>query len=70
MVELVLEWCKENPAIEEVYLHVQTSNQEAIRFYQKFGFQIEREIKGYYKKIEPPDCYLLNLKVKKNVSSK
>jgi ribosomal protein S18 acetylase RimI-like enzyme len=49
----------EKREVEEVYLHVQTSNEEALSFYKKFGFQIVETIKDYYKRIEPRDCYVL-----------
>ena len=45
--------------IEEVYLHVQTSNTEALNFYARFGFTIKDTIKNYYKRIDPPDCHVL-----------
>ncbi|DBA03789.1 TPA: hypothetical protein N0F65_005679 [Lagenidium giganteum] len=45
--------------IDHVYLHVQTSNSAALRFYQRFGFQVTDMIKNYYRRIEPPDCYVL-----------
>ena len=30
---------------------------------QRFGFEIVDELKGYYKRIDPPDCYILEKKV-------
>ena len=68
---------------EQVYLHVQTNNDDAVRFYKKHGyvhccpvyscdedlihwrhplyrFSVTGEIKNYYKRIEPPDCFVLS----------
>jgi ribosomal protein S18 acetylase RimI-like enzyme len=50
----------EDPNIEEAYLHVQTNNDGAIRFYEREGFQVTEMIKNYYKRIDPPDCYILH----------
>ncbi|TFJ82658.1 hypothetical protein NSK_006082 [Nannochloropsis salina CCMP1776] len=47
--------------IREIYLHVQTSNADAIHFYSKFGFETRSRIQNYYKRIEPPDCFVLSL---------
>lgn len=49
----------EDSNIEEAYLHVQTNNEGAIRFYDKHGFSIKEMIPNYYKRIDPPDCYIL-----------
>jgi len=45
--------------VQEIFLHVQTSNVAALKFYTSFGFQVTEEIPNYYKKIDPPDCYVL-----------
>lgn len=42
-----------------VLLMFQTSNAEAIRFYQRFGFEVGETIPGYYKRLDPPDAVLL-----------
>ncbi|CAG8624385.1 5815_t:CDS:2 [Ambispora gerdemannii] len=52
-----------HPKFIEVYLHVQMSNNEAISFYKKYDFDIVGTIEGYYKKITPPDAYILSKKL-------
>lgn len=58
---------KSEPAlasVDEIMLHVQTSNEDAIRFYEKFGFEKGELVEGYYKRIDPPDCYVLRKKLR------
>lgn len=46
--------------VEQVALHVQISNQDAIRFYTtRFGFVQGEMVENYYRRIDPPHCYLL-----------
>jgi len=59
LLNFVFKVCKDRPAIEAIYLHVQTSNEEAILFYKKFGFEIVETIENYYKRIDPPHCHVL-----------
>lgn len=51
--------------VAEIYLHVQTSNAEAINFYSKHGFVTKEKIPNYYKRIDPPDCYVLSKTLEK-----
>jgi N-alpha-acetyltransferase 50 len=51
--------------VEEISLHVQISNDDAIRFYtSKFGFVQGDMVENYYRRIDPPHCYLLYKKLK------
>lgn len=45
------------PKFTEIYLHVQISNEEALKFYKKYDFEIVGTVEGYYKKISPSDAY-------------
>jgi len=47
---------------EGVFLHVWTSNQEGIDFYKNFNFEVTETIQNYYKRIDPPDCHILELR--------
>ena len=55
----ILDAASKNSSILEVYLHVQTSNSEARDFYLANGFDQTETILNYYKRIEPPDCFVL-----------
>ncbi len=44
----------------EIHLHVQTHNTTAISLYEKFGFQKEKLIKGFYS--DGSDAYLMILR--------
>ncbi|KAJ6587154.1 acyl-CoA N-acyltransferase [Mycena vulgaris] len=47
------------PKIDRIYLHVQTSNAEAKRFYERHGFTQVGVHENYYKKIVPHDAWIL-----------
>lgn len=44
-------------------LHVQASNEAALAFYKKHGFDVVEKLEGYYKELEDPDCYVLNKRI-------
>ena len=37
----------------------QVNNEEAIRFYKKFGFEVTETLSGYYRRLNPPDAVIL-----------
>lgn len=51
--------------VVDVYLHVQESNDEALRFYEGYGFHVKEKLIGYYKRIEPADCYIVRKTVER-----
>eukprot|EP01126_Amoeba_proteus_P045598 TRINITY_DN5116_c0_g1_i10.p1 TRINITY_DN5116_c0_g1~~TRINITY_DN5116_c0_g1_i10.p1 ORF type:complete len:205 (+),score=24.80 TRINITY_DN5116_c0_g1_i10:63-677(+) len=62
LLEYVLDYSKKQHGkftIKDIYLHVQTSNEGAINFYKKFGFEKTDIVKDYYKKLEPPDAFII-----------
>ncbi|KAF1803979.1 acyl-CoA N-acyltransferase [Mucor lusitanicus] len=48
-----------DPIVTSIYLHVQTVNEAAIRFYTRNGFRIQSIVPDYYKLIEDRDAYIL-----------
>ncbi|KAL3923266.1 MAG: hypothetical protein SGILL_001752 [Bacillariaceae sp.] len=51
--------------VEEIVLHVQISNEDAIKFYTtRFGFTQGEMVENYYRRIDPPHCYKLYKKLR------
>ncbi|XP_074582911.1 uncharacterized protein LOC141839138 [Curcuma longa] len=63
MLKHVLNLSEKQNNISDIYLHVQTNNEDAIAFYKKSGFEIVDTIQNYYENISPPDCYVLRKEV-------
>lgn len=61
LIEHMIETAKRitNPLVTSLYLHVQTVNEAAIRFYIRNGFRIHSVVHDYYKLIENRDAYIL-----------
>ncbi|KAI0785620.1 acyl-CoA N-acyltransferase [Abortiporus biennis] len=47
------------PKITSIYLHVQVSNTDAKKFYEKHGFKEVSVQENYYKKLIPHDAWIL-----------
>ena len=60
----IIDTAMKDASINEAYLHVQTSNEDAKQFYIAHGFEETETIRNYYKRIEPPDCYVLKKKLR------
>lgn len=68
LITHVLDLVRTSPACEDVvdvYLHVQEGNDEALRFYEKYGFRVAEKLMGYYKRIEPANCYVVRKAINK-----
>lgn len=53
-------------AVDEIALHVQTSNEGAMKFYvDGFGFEKGERVENYYKRIDPPHCFILRKRLEK-----
>jgi ribosomal protein S18 acetylase RimI-like enzyme len=59
LLKYVFDYCAKDTTIQGIYLHVQTNNTEALKFYEKFGFEIINTSKDYYRNIFPSDAYKL-----------
>jgi N-alpha-acetyltransferase 50 len=52
------------PEIDHIYLHVQSNNEDAIRFYEKHGFVKTELVQDYYKRLQPRDAWILKRNLK------
>lgn len=61
LIEHIIETLRRqsDPIVTSLYLHVQTVNEAAIRFYTRNGFRIQSIVPDYYKLIENRDAYIL-----------
>ncbi|KAJ2551915.1 hypothetical protein EV175_003510 [Coemansia sp. RSA 1933] len=59
-----LDAAKQDPLVKRIVLHVKIDNDDALRFYHKHGFSTLRLIERYYKNIDPPHAYLLELRIR------
>ncbi|EFC42229.1 acetyltransferase [Naegleria gruberi] len=43
-----------------VYLQTQVNNDDGIKFYQRHNFSIITRIEKFYRRLDPPDCFVLS----------
>ncbi|KAJ2713907.1 N-acetyltransferase 5 [Coemansia spiralis] len=53
-----------DPTVRRIVLHVQTDNDDALRFYHRRGFTTLRMVERYYKVLDPPHAYLLQYRLR------
>lgn len=64
MLDWVIEKAKSLHDVNGIFLHVQTNNDSAKQFYEKNDFVQEGGVhEAYYKKIDPPDAYMLKMDI-------
>merc|ERR1711936_95363 len=63
MLRHVMDIVEKDGNFDSVVLHVQVSNDVALEFYKKFGFEIVETKEAYYKRIEPADAHVLEKKI-------
>ena len=54
----------EDPAIGSAFLHVHVANTDAIAFYERLGFVRGETVRGYYRRLTPPDAALLERRLR------
>jgi ribosomal protein S18 acetylase RimI-like enzyme len=59
LLDHVLDSAVKDEKLSEIWLHVQTSNNDALDFYLARGFEQTELLENYYTKIEPASCYVL-----------
>ena len=42
-----------------IELHVQITNEDAVNFYERFGFKIVKKVENYHRYLNPRDAYIL-----------
>ncbi|KAJ1354876.1 hypothetical protein KIN20_011956 [Parelaphostrongylus tenuis] len=64
LLNYVFSLTAKDSTLENIFLHVQTSNENALNFYKNRGFEQVGIAENYYKHVEPKDAYILVKKVK------
>jgi ribosomal protein S18 acetylase RimI-like enzyme len=60
LLQQTLEACSTQPDCQAIYLHVQVGNDEAVKFYRGFGFEVGEVIKDYYTRLDVNDAHVIS----------
>lgn len=66
LIQHVLKLVESSPSCKDVvdiYVHVQEGNDDALQFYDRYGFKVTEKISNYYRRIEPADCFIVRKSV-------
>jgi len=59
MVELIIKTAEQKKEIVDVFLHMHVSNDLAISFYKRLGFEVVGRVSNYYRSLTPSDAYIV-----------
>jgi ribosomal protein S18 acetylase RimI-like enzyme len=62
LLQHIIEFVEKRSDISEIYLHVQTNNDDAMALYKRHGFDVVATVENYYTRIQPPNAYRLSRK--------
>jgi len=59
MVELIIKTAEQRKEIVDLFLHVHVSNDLAINFYKRLGFEVVGRVSNYYRSLTPSDAFIV-----------
>lgn len=59
MLRTIVAFYQGRREVGRIALHVHTTNEIALKFYLKHGFQLVETVPDYYRRLDPPTAYLL-----------
>ncbi|KAJ1965668.1 N-acetyltransferase 5 [Dipsacomyces acuminosporus] len=68
LLDSVVRFAVQDPSVVRIVLHVQVDNDDALRFYHRNGFRTVRIVENYYRRIDPPNAYLLEYRLRCQVA--
>ena len=60
---MIIDYATKKGDVNAIQLHVQVNNETAIKFYEKFGFEIASSDEKYYTRVQPAAAYILKKKL-------